>query len=134
MAVARTNPLPNGLYWLDLFSPTSSAPNIKDGSQVFEGWVRANRGAVLVKRTEQFPEPPLGGPIRTWILFEVVAAPGAFPFGLGYPTITTDPNESSTSATLPDLPGFGDFFSGIAGNLEGLVLLYILYEMTKAKR
>ncbi len=133
MAVQKNNPLPNGLYWIDLFSPTSSAPNTKDGAAVFTAWTRANSGRVLVRRTETFPEPELGGPIRTWVLFEVVGPPGAFPFGLGYPTITTDPNEASTSATLPTIPELGDWLQGITGNLEGLALLLVLWELTKKR-
>jgi hypothetical protein len=133
MAVAKTNPLPNGLYWIDLFSPTSSAPNTKDGALVFTAWTKANAGRVKVRRTETFPEPALGGPIRTWVMFEVVGPPGAFPFGLGYPSISTDPNEASTSATLPELPEFGDWFQSIAGNLEGIALLLVLWELSKKR-
>lgn len=131
MAVARTNPLPNGLYWIDLFSPTSSAPNTKDGAAIFAAWSRANAGRVLVRRTETFPEPDFGGPVRTWILFEVTQPPGAFPFGLGFPTITTDPNESSTSATLPETPDLLQILQSGASGLEGLALLYILYKLTQ---
>jgi hypothetical protein len=133
MAVAKTNPLPNGLYWIDLFSPTSSAPNTKDGAAIFAAWTNANRGKVAVRRTETFPEPDLGGPIRTWVLFEVVGPPGAFPFGLGYPTITTDPDEASTSATLPAVPDFGEWLQGFAGNLEGLALIYVLWSLSKRR-
>jgi len=133
MAVAKTNPLPNGLYWIDLFSPTSSAPNMKDGAIVFTSWTKANAGRVKVRRTETFPEPLLGGPIRTWVQFEVIGPPGAFPFGLGYPSISTDPNESATSAEPVVIPEFGDWLQGIAGNLEGLAILFVLWELSKKR-
>lgn len=134
MAVQRTNPLPNGLYWIDLFSPTSSAPNTKDGAAVFNNWAAANGGKVQVQRTETFPEPGLGGPIRTWVLFKVVGPPGMFPFGLGFPTITTDPNEPSFYSELPSIPDFGDWLHGMTSGIEGLALVYVLWELSKSKR
>lgn len=131
MAVQKKNPLPNGFYWVDLFSPTSSSPTTKDGPPIFFAWVNANRGRVFVRRTEEFPEPDLGGPKRTWVLFEVQQPPGAFPFGLGYPTIASGINEPSTSAVIPTAPDPLEWLQGITGQLEGLALLYVLYQLTK---
>jgi len=133
MPVQKKNPLPNGLYWIDLFAPTSSAPNTKDGAAIFTAWTNANRGRVFVRRTEEFPEPLLGGPKRTWILFEVQQPPGAFPFGLGYPTITTNPDESSTSATLPTVPDPLEWLQSSASSLETLALIYVLWQWSKGR-
>jgi hypothetical protein len=131
MAVQKANPLPNGLYWIDLFSPSSSSPTTKDGPAIFFGWVNANAGRVIVRRTEEFPEPDLGGPKRTWVLFEVKGPPGAFPFGLGYPNITTNPDEPSFYSELPSSPDFADWLQGGADTLVVLALLYILSQWKK---
>lgn len=132
MAVQRTNPLPTGLYWIDLFSPTSSSPTTKDGPPIFHAWAAANRGKVLVRRTTEFPEPPFGGPKRTWIMFEVVGPPGAFPFGLGYPTIATASDEPST-APMPDFPDPLEWLQSTTGMVEGLAILFIIWELTKKR-
>lgn len=134
MAVAKTNPLPNGRYWIDLFAPTASSPNTKDGGAIFSAWVKANGGRVVVRQTQTFPEPGFGGPIRTWVLFEVLGPPGAFPFGLGYPTVSTGSPDDAQSATLPETPLFGEVFEKLAGNLEKLAILYVLYELSKNRR
>lgn len=134
MAVAKTNPLPVGLYWLDLFSPTASSPSTKDGPAIFNAWTLANRGRVAVRRTEEFPEPSSGGPRRTWILFEVLGPPGAFPFGLGYPTITTNPDEPSTYAEIPVAPDLLDWIQGGASTIEVLALLFVVWQLTKGSK
>ena len=115
MALAKTNPLPNGLYSIDLSSPTSSNP--KDGVAVLAAWTKANRGKVIVHKVTVRPEG------RTSVLFEVVGRPGAFPFGLGYPTITT----SSTTGSLDE------WIQTSASQFEGLALLYIFWELTKRR-
>jgi len=135
MPQVKTNPLPNGLYWIDLFSPTPSSPTTKEGPPIFHAWAKTNSGKVLVRRTEEFPEPAaMGGPRRTWILFEVVAPPGAFPFGLGYPTTATSLDEPSFYTPLPTTPDLADWLLGGANMIEGIALLWILYELTKGKR
>jgi hypothetical protein len=131
MAVVKTNPLPNGLYWIDLFSPSSSSPTTKDGPPIFFAWVNSNKGRVTVRRTEEFPEPALGGPRRTWIMFEVLAPPGAFPFGLGYPNSTTNPDEPSFYSELPTSPDFGEWLQGGSNMIVALALLYILSQWKK---
>jgi hypothetical protein len=136
MAVVRTNPLPKGLYWIDLFSPTSSSPATKNGAVIFTAWTAANKGRVAVVRTQEFSEPPLGGPKRTWMLFRVDAAPGAFPFGLGFPTVTTDPETTSeTTANVPIVtqPDPLAFLHDAAFNLEGLALLFVLWQLSKGR-
>lgn len=123
MALAKTNPLPNGLYWIDLASPSSAR---------FEAWMKANGGRVFLRRAAELPSEPK----RVRVLFEVKGPPGAFPFGLGYPTIT---DESSTSGDFSDpLEWLSDAESlESLTNLEGLggrlLLMYALWRLSKAR-
>jgi hypothetical protein len=113
MALAMKNPLPNGLYTMDLPTPTSSSS--KDGVAVLAAWTKANQGKVVVQKVTVQPEPG-----RTSVLFEVIGPPGAFPFGLGYPTIV--PSSTTTGDTEEQ------------SELGWLALLYVLWKFTKRGR
>jgi hypothetical protein len=137
MAVARTNPIPPGLYWIDLFSPTSSSPTTKDGVPIFAAWARANKGRVAVVTTQEFGEPGFGGPKRTWLSFRVTSPPGAFPFGLGFPTIADDgaatTSEDTAHAPVVEQPDPLAFLHDAAFNIEGLALLFVLWQLSKGR-
>lgn len=99
-AVARTNPIPAGRYWLDVFTPSPAGH--ADSEAVFSRWLGENFGRVVVRTTETFPGPPL----RNWYLFEVLAGatPTAFPFvALGFPT-KAGPEVKSSGDTVQRPP------------------------------
>ncbi len=107
--VAKTNPLPVGLYTMDL--PESTVPRLA-------AWTKGNRGKVVVRKVEAHPGQGCA------VVFEVVGKPGAFPFGaVGYPTIAS----SSTGALLDDAFGWMPSTT----QLEGLALLWVLWQLTK---
>lgn len=90
-ALERTNPLPAGRYWVDVFSPDADA---------FGAWLSSNKATVHVVATEHF-EKNDAGPPRDWYLFQVLApTPWAGP---GFPTIAAPTvTSSSDTATRPD--------------------------------
>jgi hypothetical protein len=94
---AITNPLPAGVYEIDLYSPTELAGQVVDGVPVFGRWRRANAHAVrVVEASAQNTHPR-----RSRVKFEVLSAPGAFPFGqLGSPAFASE--------VVGDLPSFAD--------------------------
>lgn len=97
MALQKTNPLPVGRYTMDL--PALSLPRLA-------AWAKTNRGKVVVHTVTSHPE-------RGCVVhFDVVAKPGAFPFGLGYPNAVHGENESASSL------------------LEELALLWVLWKLT----
>jgi hypothetical protein len=85
-ALQRTNPLPAGKYWIDVFTPQEAA---------FQDWLRRNKTHVIVTTTETF-DPIDDWPGRTWRLFEV-KAPVSWE-GPGFPTIA-GPGVQSSSDT-----------------------------------
>lgn len=94
---AITNPLPAGVYEIDLFSPSDDAPNVHDGVPVFGKWRRANGHAVEVLAATAYNSVPR----RSRIRFRVHQPPGAFPFGvLGPPR--------PEPAVVGDMPSFAD--------------------------
>jgi hypothetical protein len=111
MAVAKTNPLPVGLYTMDL--PASSAPRLA-------AWTKGNRGKVVVRKVVANERDS-----SCAVVFEVIGKPGAFPFGaVGYPTIAT----SSAGSMLDDPFGW---INESASQLEGLALLFVLWQLMK---
>jgi len=110
MAVAKTNPLPVGLYTMDL--PASSAPRLA-------AWTKGNRGKVVVRKVVANERDS-----SCAVVFEVIGRPGAFPFGaVGYPTIAT-----SSTGSLDDPFAW---ISESASQLEGLALLFVLWQLMK---
>jgi hypothetical protein len=80
MALERRNPLPVGVYWIDIFEADMGP---------FRDWIAKNKGTVRVISTESFEESSwhdFGSyPARDWYLFEVTS-PVAWE-GPGFPTI-----------------------------------------------
>lgn len=112
MPRATTNPLAVGMYAIHF--PASSAPKLA-------AWMRANRGKAIVRKVESN-----AGDASCAVLFEIVARPGAFPFGaVGYPTVVT----STAAGSVLDDP-FG-WISESASQLEGLALLFVLWTLLK---
>lgn len=108
MPVVKTNPLPVGMYTMDL--PASSAPRLA-------AWTKLNRGKVAVRKVAAHPEDS-----SCSVLFEVIGRPGAFPFGaVGYPTIAS----SSTGSLLDDAFGWN------TSELETAALLFALWWLLK---
>lgn len=90
-ALERTNPLPAGRYWVDVFQPDADA---------FGAWLSSNKATVHVVSTEHF-ERNASGPPRDWYLFQVMA-PTPWQ-GPGFPTIAdATVTSSSDTATRPD--------------------------------
>jgi hypothetical protein len=133
MAVARTNPLGPGVYWIDLF------PQDRRGDQerIFDAWASDNANVVHVIRKERGAEAN----VRLFTVFEVVAGTLVpFPFTLlGFPTIqklgavTPADREVKSSDTqrAPDpvdvsLDQFGAALHKLADFGEGLGLLVLL--------
>lgn len=97
-ALAITNPLPAGVYEIDLYSPTERTAQVTDGVPLFGRWRRANAHAVRVVEAAAFNTHPR----RSRIKFEVTSPPGAFPFGsLGPPAPLLD-------VSGLELPSFAD--------------------------
>jgi hypothetical protein len=108
---AITNPLPRGVYRIDLFSPSEQAPHVADGVPVFGRWRRANAHAVRVLEATAYHTEP----VRSRVVFEVMGPPGAFPFGQLGPPLVAPP------ASVGDLPSFADialFLLNPIGSLE----------------
>lgn len=126
MAVARTNPLPRGMYWIDIFRPTA-ASSIRDGEPTFLDWTEDNFGKVVVLKREVFPSVT-ATPTRIWYLFRVTAEPTDFPFReLGFPTITGDPELSSDDvAHKPAPPTPGEVFDEIVDTAADIGKLLVL--------
>jgi hypothetical protein len=131
MAQARKNPLAPGLYSIDLFQPTSSRPTQKDQCPIFRNWRVAQGDRVKVRRVQEFPEPLLGGPLRTFVVFEVLSPPGAFPFGqLGFPD--TPPIDSG-DAPAPEGPGLLDMFGSLGQAESAIAIVALLWLLSKSK-
>jgi hypothetical protein len=90
-ALERTNPLPAGRYWVDVFQPDAEA---------FGAWLSSNKATVHVVSTQSF-EKNDGGPPRDWYLFQV-SAPTPWQ-GPGFPTIAdASVTSSADTAQRPD--------------------------------
>lgn len=110
-AIERTNPLPVGKYWVDVFAPQEVA---------FQGWLQKNKANVIVTSTESFDA--VGDyPSRNWRLFEV-NAPVMWE-GPGFPTIA-GPNVKSSTDTAdrpaPE-PDVIDKLKGLGGDAASSV-------------
>jgi hypothetical protein len=130
----KTNPLPNGVYWLDVFSPTASAPQTRDGLPHWRKWASENIGRVITINTEDHDEPLTGGPKRVFVVFRVTAPPTPFPFAaLGFPAVAERPDITSqhTTTNTPE-PSF-DWRGLFAGATPALLFLAIAYALTRGK-
>lgn len=76
MAVERQNPLPKGVYWVDVFA---------DKQPAFRAWLKRHRGKVKVVKAVSY-KPTGSYPARDWLLFEVTRP---VPWeGPGFPTVS----------------------------------------------
>lgn len=113
VAVARSNPIPPGVFWVDVF------PNKQDQENVFKGWVSASPDVTVLK-TERGAEANS----RIFTVFEVRGpSVAAFPFAfLGFPTvvklakdgpITEADRQTQSDDTVkkPEPTGFGELSS-----------------------
>lgn len=107
MALERRNPLPPGLYWLDVFG---------DNRAKFEAWRKLNASLVRVVTSESFDsEPP-----RDWVKLEVLSPAPWDARTFGFPTIIKpgEPvNSSGDTVQRPPpekdpLDSLGDALSG----------------------
>lgn len=96
MAVARTNPLKPGVYWIDVWAPSPAKPKWPNGRPIMQRWVDANAITVIATVDREVlpsgtldPRPganPL--PYRDFWKFQVLSSPTPFPFKeLGFPEI-----------------------------------------------
>jgi hypothetical protein len=104
MAVQRTNPLPVGFYWIDVFTPP---PGPKAGDiREYMDWIGDQSGKVTLLDAHTEPGGDGSGGVsdrsHLWTNFEV-HEPVDFPFGrFGFPTKSTrDTKESDTAHNLP---------------------------------
>ncbi len=82
MAVERRNPLPAGVYWIDVFGANR---------EKFAAWTRANK--VHVSKTESFDSTPP----RDWLKFEVTTPVPWDAKTFGFPTIIEPGSTVNTS-------------------------------------
>jgi hypothetical protein len=95
----RTDPIPPGRYWIDVFAPKQA---------IFDAWLKSAGAMVEVRKTESF-EPQDSYPSRNWYLF-LVNKPVAWGYlengtyvdlasNLGWPTVA-DRNVQSSDDTV----------------------------------
>jgi hypothetical protein len=127
VAVVHSNPIPPGVFWVDVF------PNKQDQENVFKGWVNASPD-VTVLRTERGAEANQ----RIFTVFEVRGKNvSAFPFAfLGFPTViklasqgpvTEADRQTKSDDTVqkPEPTGFGEL-SSLFGSIDPTLLLVAL--------
>jgi len=149
MAVAHTNPILPGVYWLDVFRPFGSS-TVHDQDVDFGGWLAASKGAVKVLKRELGTVIPGADEqgnnrdrLHIFYLFEVVGAPSAFPFDkLGFPTIQklasagitpADRNvKADDTAQAPQPAGLLDSLPDFSG-LIPIVLLVLLAQLARSR-
>jgi hypothetical protein len=86
MTTVRQNPLPLGVYWLDVFAPSVGRPSVANGEIPFTAWRIENPLAVKVLSRENFLS--VDDPIRFFYVFQVMKPPSNFPFEkLGFPSV-----------------------------------------------
>lgn len=92
----RSNPIPPGIYWVDVFEPSH---------QAFIEWKTANKTTVIIRSTVHH-EADSGGPSRDWVLFEVKADTPRWPLSakLGFPEIAEKGKETKEEDTVQKPP------------------------------
>lgn len=125
MAIERRNPLPVGLYWVDVFQPDWER---------FNSWLAKWSAETNVVRSEQFSSNE-GGPAREWVLFEVLV-PDTVQWlkGLGFPTIagdrelTSDDTVQKPPPEQPPLDGWfeGDFLGGSSAGKGSSIVPWVI--------
>ncbi len=88
-AMERRNPLPQGIYWIDVFTP-----HVRD----FQGWMKEHRDTVHAKESSTYSDPE-----GVFVKFEVTSPT---PWnGPGYPTISSQAQtqaDTSSAAVATD--------------------------------
>lgn len=110
MTLERRNPLPQGVYWQDVFEAKWPA---------LDKWLSANRATVRVRTVQRF-EANAGGPARQFLVFEV-SAPTPWPATeLGFPTIAESGSITSedTVQRPPPEPDFIDTIKNPLGSVS----------------
>ena len=101
MALQRTNPLPVGRYWIDIFG--------EEKNLEFRSWLARNSASLTVEKDEYHIATD-GYPMHTWYRF-AVTAPVAWE-GPGFPDIIPEgesgPNTTSETAQTPHVPSTGE--------------------------
>lgn len=82
MALERRNPLPKGVYWIDVFG---------DNREKFAAWTRTNK--VRVSTSESFDSSPP----RDWVKFEVANPVPWDGKTFGFPTVIKPGDTINTS-------------------------------------
>lgn len=91
MALERRNPLPRGVYWLDVFG---------DNRHEFSAWRTIFAKQLKVHSTESFDSKPA----RDWVKFEVLAPIEWDAKTFGYPTIIPPGANVNASADTVQRP------------------------------
>lgn len=109
-ALQRSNPLPPGLYWIDV---------IDEPHQIeFAAWTFENATKVRIEATEFFdavswPDCPITegecSPSRVWAKFRVTAPVNWNAVALGFPNIIAPGEVVNSSADTATVPDFSDY-------------------------
>jgi hypothetical protein len=160
MAMATTDPLAPGVYWIDLFPEGTGQGGVpQDGEAIFDAWAAAPDGAVTVVSKERGAEAN----VRLFTVFEVNAAPAPAPMPfprtqIGSPTIqklasapggiTPGDTQITSASTAQSAPpgGLGDWLdeqitavkSAVANVAPELIIggiaLWVVLEQQKGKK
>lgn len=113
MAVERRDPLPVGLYWVDV-------PRTK--WLRFSDWAR--HWGVIIRKTREDPDM-LVTPENVWALFEVTN-PSTRWVGIGLPTIASASTEPGDTRSRPDPASPLDYLPAFGSSAIGVLLLLML--------
>jgi hypothetical protein len=112
MALAKSNPLPPGRYWIEVLGNPERLDGMGGNITTFTNWVK-NTGAVIINSELTPARPKAWGdvePAHLWALFELHNPTPALPIELGFPTIAdssvttkadTSAPKSSSGVSLP---------------------------------
>lgn len=128
MMQRQINPLPVGVYWIDVFSP-APGPSGKTIPE-FMTWIGQNPDSIRVLNAETRPPGMSTGSMgdgfaRLWVLFEVLK-PVTLPLGFGFPTVaesrelTSDATAHNTPTTVADM--LEETLPEIAGNVGAFAI------------
>lgn len=132
MALEKRNPVPPGVYWIDVWG---------DNRAKFLEWTALP--TIQVRKTRSY-EAIDDWPARDWLLFEVVT-PTAWPNlkGIGFPTIAPKglqteaedtaqrPDPPKPSDYLPSFSGFGKVLLVAAGAAGSVGAVWLIYKLAR---
>ena len=131
MSVVRANPIPPGVYWIDVWRPSAGKPQQPNGEPAWLRWFGANTGRVAMLREEQFDS--VRDASRTFRVFRVFGKTTDFPFReLGFPSVA-EHDEIESKDVAHNLPTeFGDIFGPLFQTPATLlvvgVLMYLYFQ------